>query len=215
MLRSRGHPLKLPTTAAHPLFSLCWFGGAEGPTTAGRGGSSGPESTLFISPQEGPSVRWGQTWGGFGCSRERPLTAYLPPEAHVPGQLKQVGLDSRSPWLPGLCLETWAGQRPQDPKAVVPLEWSGAGSAQLPGPPRTLQEGWGGAYSHSRQPWGGLASRPWVPHGWGWRCGLGKDRAWPSQDGAFVPKCWRSCSRKTKVSTVCGMRRTAAGKRPL
>lgn len=44
--------------------------------------------------------------------------------------------------------------------------------------------------------------------------------AWPSslpgphQDGTLVPKCFRSCSRNMNVSTVWGMRRIPAGKRP-
>lgn len=37
----------------------------------------------------------------------------------------------------------------------------------------------------------------------------------PRQDGTLIPKCLRSCSRNTNVSTVWGMRRMPAGKRPL
>lgn len=40
-------------------------------------------------------------------------------------------------------------------------------------------------------------------------------RSTPRQDGTLTPKCLRSCSRKTNVSTVCGMRRMPAGTRPL
>lgn len=36
----------------------------------------------------------------------------------------------------------------------------------------------------------------------------------PRQDGTLIPKCLRSCSRNTNVSTVWGMRRMPAGKRP-
>lgn len=46
------------------------------------------------------------------------------------------------------------------------------------------------------------------------------DRAWPRCPwpcqvvGTLMPKCFRSCSRNMKVSTVWGMRRMPAGKRP-
>lgn len=36
----------------------------------------------------------------------------------------------------------------------------------------------------------------------------------PCQDGTLIPKCLRSCSRNTNVSTVWGMRRMPAGNRP-
>lgn len=47
--------------------------------------------------------------------------------------------------------------------------------------------------------------------------GAGRDPATqrPHQDGTLMPKCLRSCSRNTKVSTVWGMRRMPAGTRPL
>lgn len=37
----------------------------------------------------------------------------------------------------------------------------------------------------------------------------------PHQEGTLMPKYFRSCSRNTNVSTVCGMRRMPAGTRPL
>ena len=36
----------------------------------------------------------------------------------------------------------------------------------------------------------------------------------PHQDGTLMPKCLRSCSRNTNVSTVWGMSRIPAGTRP-
>lgn len=50
-----------------------------------------------------------------------------------------------------------------------------------------------------------------------WGRGLGMTHLLPRphQDGTLMPKCLRSCSRNTNVSTVWGMRRMPAGTRPL
>ena len=49
---------------------------------------------------------------------------------------------------------------------------------------------------------------------WRWGLALAQPTPWPRQESTLRPKCLRSCSRKTNVSTVCGMRRMPAGTRP-
>lgn len=49
---------------------------------------------------------------------------------------------------------------------------------------------------------------------WHWGPARPSSLPGPHQDGTLMPKCLRSCSRNTNVSTVWGMRRMPAGKRP-
>ena len=76
----------------------------------------------------------------------------------------------------------------------------------------------GGGWSTVGRGWAqDSAQLPALWHsGINWRRGLGVTQLLPPphQDGTLMPKCLRSCSRNTNVSTVWGMRRIPAGTRP-
>lgn len=156
--------------------------------------------------EKGPaSLRWGDA----GCRRTRETprtdaTARLcPPRPHAWGRL-WVRLHGPTPPRPLGCLARWAlaGHLCR----LLPSLRSRAG--RLPPLRAATVQGHCPAGGAGRGcPWGSL-ERPVL-------AASAARRLLGGQDATCWPKRLRSCSRKTKVSTVWGMRRMPAGKRPL
>lgn len=144
------------------------------------------------------------------------LTAYLGREHPTRGlhPPRELLLCTGRRWTPGRESQWW-----QREVEVKPAAWEGTtvtGLARQAGVGVLGQAG--GGRSTVGECWAqGSAQLPTLwDSGINWRRGLGVTQLLPPphQDGTLMPKCLRSCSRNTNVSTVCGMRRMPAGTRP-
>lgn len=111
----------------------------------------------------------------------------------------------------------------QEVEGTGSLEWAPARKAGCGQEP--VGEGQGGVLAGRREAWAPgqrpahrASAQPTNPPGL-WKnlvlgSGHGSTRSPAHQESTLMPKCLRSCSRNTNVSTVWGMRRMPAGTRP-